>query len=237
MQPLRDQVALITGASSGIGQAIALALAQSGATVCLLARNRDALLAVQKQIPTPSHLFPCDLADDTQINNLPAQLEKEAAPIDILIHSAATYFQEPLESAPVDHFDLQYRINLRAPYLLTQKFLPQLKRQPGQVLFINSSTGVSARPGVTQYAAVKHGLKGLADAFRAEIAPAGIRVISIYPGQTATPMQQRRHELEHRDYHPEKLIQPQDIASAVLNAITLPRNATITDLHIRPSPN
>jgi NAD(P)-dependent dehydrogenase (short-subunit alcohol dehydrogenase family) len=160
---------------------------------------------------------------------------REAGPIDILVHSAAVFFQEPLETAPVEEFDLQYRINLRAPYLLTQLFLPQLKRRPGQVVFINSSTGQNARPTVTQYAAVKHGLRGLADAFRMEVAPAGVRVISVYPGQTATAMQERRYAIEGKRYEPEKLIQPADVASAVLTVVAMPRTAVVTDLHVRPA--
>jgi NAD(P)-dependent dehydrogenase (short-subunit alcohol dehydrogenase family) len=231
---LNKQIALVTGASSGIGQAIALALTQRGAIVCLLARNRQALAAAQKDLPGDTRLMPCDVSEDQQIWDLPGRIAREAGNVDILVHSAAAYFQAPLESAPVEEFDIQYRINLRAPYLLTQRLLPHLKQRPGQVVFINSSTGVVARPNVTQYAAVKHGLKGLADAFRAEVAPAGIRVISVYPGQTATPMQQRRHEIEGKAYHPEKLIQPADVASAVVNAIAMPRTAVITDLHIRP---
>jgi NADP-dependent 3-hydroxy acid dehydrogenase YdfG len=109
-----------------------------------------------------------------------------------------------------------------------------LKERRGQVVFINSTTGVNARPTVTQYAAVKHGLKGLADSLRPEVAAAGVRVISLYPGQTATPMQERRHALEGKTYCPEKLIQPADVAGALVTAVAMPRNAVVTDLHIRP---
>jgi NAD(P)-dependent dehydrogenase (short-subunit alcohol dehydrogenase family) len=235
MEALNDQIALITGAAGGIGRAIARELARAGARVGLLGRTREALEAVADDIGGRSFILPCDLADDSQVRALPQKVLREAGPIDLLVHSAAVYFQEPLETAPVEEFDLQYRINLRAPYLLTQLFLPQLKRRPGQVVFINSSTGVNARPTVTQYAAVKHGLRGLADAVRMEIAPAGVRVISIYPGQTATPMQQRRYSIEGKPYHPENLIQPEDVASAVLTAVAMPRTAVVTDLHVRPA--
>src|SRR3954469_7295835 len=205
MPDLSDQTALVTGASSGIGRAIVAALANLGARVCLLGRDRESLGLAAQDAGGRTLLFPCDLADDTQLADLEPRLSREAGTIDLLVHSAAAYHQEPLETAPVEHFDEQYRVNLRAPFLLTQKLLPHLKRRPGQIVFINSSTGVPARPGVTQYAAVKHGLKGLADALRAELAPAGIRVISLYPGQTSTPMQQRRYQLENKPYHPEKL--------------------------------
>jgi NAD(P)-dependent dehydrogenase (short-subunit alcohol dehydrogenase family) len=237
MEELSNQIALITGAAGGIGRAIALALADRGMTVCLVGRTRQSLEAVAGEIgPARAKVIACDIADDAQVAALPERVLTEAgAPVDVLVHSAAVYHQEPLETAPVAHFDEQYRVNLRAPYILTQALLPQLKRRPGQVVFINSSTGLTARPGVSQYAAVKHGLKGLADAFRAEINPAGVRVISVYPGQTATPMQQRRYAIEGRPYQPERLIQPADVASVVANTIALPRTAEVTDVQIRPT--
>ena len=235
MEDLTDQIAMVTGAAGGIGEAVAIALGRLGMAVCLVGRTRESLEGVANRVGGGrSYVFPCDLADDSQIATLPGRVEREAGPVDLVVHGAAVYFQEPLETAPVEEFDLQYRINLRAPYVLTQKLLPQLKRRPGQVVFVNSSTGVNARPSVTQYAAVKHGLRGLADAFRQEIAPAGVRVISVYPGQTATPMQERRYRIEGKEYRPEQLIQPADVAAAVVNAVTLPRTAQITDVHVRP---
>jgi NAD(P)-dependent dehydrogenase (short-subunit alcohol dehydrogenase family) len=234
MESLSDRVALVTGASGGIGRAIALDLARLGARVCLVGRTVPALAKLQAEIGDRALAFACDVGNDAHVAVLPDQVAKATGPIDVLIHSAAVYHQQPLETAPVADFDEQYRINLRAPYLLTQHFLPQLKQRRGQVVFINSSTGVNARPGVSQYAAVKHGLKGLADALRFEVAPAGIRVISVYPGQTATAMQQRRHQIEGKPYDPANLIQPADVASAVSNAVTMPRSAEVTDVHIRP---
>jgi NAD(P)-dependent dehydrogenase (short-subunit alcohol dehydrogenase family) len=234
MEDLKDRVAMVTGAAGGIGQAIAVALGQLGMAVCLVGRTRESLEGVANRIAGKSYVFPCDLTDDPAVAALPGRVEREAGAVDLVVHSAAVYFQEPLETGPVEEFDLQYRINLRAPYLLTQKLLPQLKRQRGQVVFVNSSTGVTPRPGVTQYAAVKHGLRGMADAFRMEVAEDGVRVISVYPGQTATGMQERRYRIEGKDYRPEKLIQPEDLAAAVVNAVTLPRTAQITDVHVRP---
>jgi NAD(P)-dependent dehydrogenase (short-subunit alcohol dehydrogenase family) len=234
MEDLNDQVALVTGAGGGIGRAIVAGLASLGVRVCLLGRDREAMGLAAEEAGGRTLLFQCDLGDDLQVTQLPDRIAREAGGVDILVHGAAAYFQQPLETAPVEEFDIQYRINLRAPFLLTQKLLPQLKRRPGQVVFINSSTGVAARPGVTQYAAVKHGLKGLADAFRAEINPAGVRVISVYPGQTATPMQRRRHEIEGWEYRPERLIQPADVADAVVAALRTGRSAEVTDVHVRP---
>jgi NAD(P)-dependent dehydrogenase (short-subunit alcohol dehydrogenase family) len=234
MEDLKDRVAVVTGAAGGIGRAIAVALGDLGMAVGLVGRTARSLETVANQLRGKSYVFPCDLTDDSQLGGLPGRIEREAGGVDLVVHSAAVYFQEALATAPVEEFDQQYRINLRAPYVLTQKLLPQLKARRGQVVFINSSTGVTPRPFVTQYAAVKHGLRGMADAFRMEVADDGVRVISVYPGQTATPMQERRYAIEGKTYRPEKLIQPADVAAAVVTAVTLPRNAQITDVHVRP---
>jgi NAD(P)-dependent dehydrogenase (short-subunit alcohol dehydrogenase family) len=234
MDDLTGQVALVTGAAGGIGRAVAAALARREMVVCLLGRNEAALAAVAAEIGAGARVVPCDLTDDARVAALPERLGREAGGVDVVVHCAAVYFQEPLETAPVEHFDLQYRVNLRAPYVLTQALLPQVKRRPGQIVFINSTTGIAARPGVTQYAAVKHGLKGMADALRAELAPAGVRVVSVYPGQTATPMQERRYAIEGRAYDPARLIQPADVAEVVATAVSLPRTAEVTDVQVRP---
>jgi short-subunit dehydrogenase len=205
-------------------------------TVCLVGRTAAGLQAVAREIGSRARVMLCDIAEDAQVAGLPGRVVAEAGgPVDVLVHSAAVYYQEALETAPVAHFDEQYRVNLRAPYVLTQAFLPQLKARRGQVVFINSTTGMVARPGVSQYAAVKHGLKGLADAFRAEVNPAGVRVISVYPGQTATAMQERRYAIEGRAYQPERLIQPADVAAVVVNAVGLARTAEVTDIQVRPA--
>ena len=85
-----------------------------------------------------------------------------------------------------------------------------------------------------QYAATQHALRAIADSLRAEVNPQGVRVLSVFPGRTATPMQARLCELEGKAYSPERLIQPEDIASTVIHALTLPRTAEITEISIRP---
>jgi NAD(P)-dependent dehydrogenase (short-subunit alcohol dehydrogenase family) len=101
MEALNDQIALITGAAGGIGRAIATSLARAGVRICLLGRTREALEEVARGISGRSWVIPCDLADDSQVRSLPHKVLREAGPIDLLIHSAAVYFQEPLETAPV----------------------------------------------------------------------------------------------------------------------------------------
>ncbi|AEB11299.1 SDR family oxidoreductase [Marinithermus hydrothermalis] len=229
--------AVITGASSGIGRAIALELAQRGAHLHLVGRDPTRLEQVAEAARAAggtARVYRADLAEDAALEALArdlAALER----VDVLVHSAGVVALGPVATAPVEKLDWQYRVNLRAPFALTQALLPALERARGQVVFINSGAGLRANAGWSQYAATKHGLKALADALRAEVAPRGVRVISVYPGRTATPMQAEVHRAEGRAYHPERFVQPEDVALEVLAALSLPARAVVTDLSIRPA--
>jgi NAD(P)-dependent dehydrogenase (short-subunit alcohol dehydrogenase family) len=140
----------------------------------------------------------------------------------------------PIEEAPVEDFDRQYRTNVRGPYVLTQALLPMFRGSRGEVVFVNSSIVLNARAGTGQYAATKLALKAIADSLRAEVNADGRRVLSVFLGRTATPMQETIHDREGRDYHPDRLLQPEDVAAVVLSAVSLPRTAEVTDINIRP---
>lgn len=231
------QVAVVTGASSGIGKAIALELAAQGAILCLVGRKVEALETIAKSVraTAPSVLsYQVDLTLDEDIQKLKARLEQDVGQVDLLVHSAGVIALGQIKTAPVEDFDWQYRTNVRAPYVLTQALLPLLIPRRGQIVFVNSSAGLSARAGVGQYAATKHALKAIADSLRAEVNADGLRVLSVFPGRTASPMQAAVHELEDKAYYPEHLLQPQDVAAVVLNALSLPRSAEVTDIGIRP---
>ena len=237
MHILRGHIAVVTGAGSGVGQAIAGALAAQGATVCLVGRTLATLEATARGVnraETLMRCYPTDLTHDGTVQALAEQLRRDWEGIDILVHSAGVHAMGKLEAAPVTDLDLQYRTNVRAPYLLTQALLPLLRRQQGQVVFINSSVGLTARGQVGPYAATKHALKALADSLREEVNAEGVRVLSVYLGRTASPMQARIHATEGKTYHPEYLLQPSDVAAVVLNALCLPRTAEVTDISIRP---
>ncbi len=232
-----DQVAAVTGASSGIGRALALSLAQQGARLALIGRNTKVLaeVAAQTRQRSPQVVYyAADLGQDPEITQTIDHVLHDFEGVDILIHSAGLLMQAPLETARIDDFDRLYRVNTRAPYVLTQALLPQLRGRRGQVVFINSSVGQHARADVGQYAASKHALKAIADSLRDEVNTDGIRVLSVYLGRTASPLQERLHQEEGRPYRPERLIQPSDVAAVVLNALSLPRTAEVTDIHIRP---
>jgi NADP-dependent 3-hydroxy acid dehydrogenase YdfG len=227
------QIAVVTGASSGIGKAIALGLAAQGITLCLLGRDLETLNAIVQSAPD-SKSYQVELTQDEDILNLTTSIQQDFGQVDILIHCAGIFSMGTTETSSIKEFDRQYHTNVRAPYLLTQTLLPMLKARQGQIVFVNSSAGLNARGSVGQYAATKHALKAIADSLREEVNAHQIRVISVFPGRTATPMQAIIHQMEGKPYHPANLMQPEDVASAVINALTLPRTAEVTDINIRP---
>jgi NADP-dependent 3-hydroxy acid dehydrogenase YdfG len=109
-----------------------------------------------------------------------------------------------------------------------------LKARQGQVVFINSSSALTAKPTTAQYDSTKHALKAIADSLRGEVNKHGVRVLSVYLGRTASDMQARVHQMEGKPYRPELLLQPEDVASVVINALSLPRTAEVTDISMRP---
>lgn len=224
---MKDQVALITGASGGIGSAIARALAEEGVRLFLVGRNLEKL--------TGGEAFQADLTDDAQLRATAAKVREVFGGVDILVHSIGLFRAGPIATSPVEDLDAQYRVNLRVPYLLTQELLPSLIERQGQVVFVNSGAGSHpARGSWGAYSATKHGLRALADSLRDEVNKKGVRVLTVFPGRTATPMQEEVHRFEGRTYDPSRFLQPEDVAAAVLQALRLPRTAELTDLHIRP---
>lgn len=237
MTDLTNQVAVVTGASGGIGRAVALGLANDGATVFLVGRDGAALASVAERARAAGAravILEGDLTSDDTISELAARLQRECGRADILVHCAGIISQGAVESAPVEDFDRQFRINARAPYLLTQVLLPMLKETQGQVVFVNSTVGLNARANVGQYAATKHALRALADSLRDEVNAEGLRVLSVFLGRTDSPMQAAIQEVEGRAYTPGKLVQPDDVAAAILCALRMPRSAEVAEITIRP---
>jgi NAD(P)-dependent dehydrogenase (short-subunit alcohol dehydrogenase family) len=237
MNHFTDHVAVVTGAGSGIGKAIALALAAQGAALALVGRRPDPLEAVAeatRRLGVEARCYSADVSCAEDISKLGAALRRDFSRFDILVHSAGVHLRGPVAKAPGQEFDLHYRTNLLGPYLLTQELLPLLLERRGQVAFINSSAGLTARANIGQFAATKHALKAIADSLRDEVNPHGVRVLSVYPGRTATPNQERLCALEQRPYRPDRLMQPEDVAAVTVHALCLPRTAEVTEIKIRP---
>ena len=237
MISLENRVVVVTGASQGIGRAIALGLAKKKAVLFLVARNGSALQEVADIARTSSPrvmLQAADLAVDGADTEIAESLGQEFGGLDGLVHCACAFSMGALETASVDELDRLYRINVRMPYGLTQSLLPLLKRRKGQITFVNSSQGMQARACVGQFAASQHALKAIADSLRDEVNVDGIRVLSVYCGRTATPRMEAMYKLEGREYRPELLLQAEDVAEAVINALVMPLTAEVTNITLRP---
>ena len=160
---MKDQVVLITGASGGIGSAIASALAAEGVRLFLVDRAPE-------RLTVPGEVFQADLTDDVQLRAAAGRVREIYGGVDVLIHSIGLFRAGPIETAPVEDLDAQYRVNLRVPYLLTQELLPSLIERRGQVVFLNSSAGSHPAKGSWgAYSATKHALRAVADSLRDEV--------------------------------------------------------------------
>ena len=240
MLAFNNQTAVVTGASSGIGKAIAVALAAQGAALCLIGRKLETLELTAESVRAKAARvvsYQADLTIDETVQELKAKVQRQFGSIDLLIHCAGVISIGPVESAPVEDLDWQYRINVRGPYLLTQTLLPMLRTHQGQIVFINSLVGLKAKANSSQYSVTKHALKALADSLRGEVNPDGLRVLSVFLGRTASPLQAEVHRMEGRPFRPELLVHPANVASVVLNALSLSRTAEVTDISIRHAIN
>jgi short-subunit dehydrogenase len=223
----KNKRALVTGASSGIGLAIALALAAEGAHIHAVARSWP-------KPPAGWQLHNADFTVEADIRRLAAEVSASATPLDLLIHCAGALEIGTVADFPIAQLDVMYQVNVRAPFLLTQLLMPQLTQTQGQITFINSSAAVAPNTALAGYSCAKAAMKSIADCLRLEVNPSGVRVMSVYPGKTASIMQERAHTLAGKPYDAASLMQPEDVAQMVLSALALPKTAEMTDLHIRP---
>ncbi len=235
-QPFEGQTALVTGASSGIGRAIAQDLARHGAAVHLTGRDAGRLSEVAAGIKAAggeAFQHPVDLTDDSQLASLVSHVLARSSGLNLVVHSAGTCTLDPVVGTKTEDLDRNWAVNFRAPFLLTRDLMPFIMAAGGQVVFINSGAGLNAGGMWGAYAASKHALKALADSLRHEVAGQNVRVLSVYPGRTASPMQEAVKAREGQPYNPERLIQPADVSRMVCQALALPRTAQVIDINVR----
>jgi NADP-dependent 3-hydroxy acid dehydrogenase YdfG len=236
MAPRPFRHAVVTGASSGIGRAVAVRLASGGTEVVGIGRDSDRLAGlVQDAAAGRIRPLVLDLADGAAVDRVGHDLARELPELDLLVHAAGVYARAPLADGPVAELDRVFAVNLRAPYLLTQLLLPSLIRAEGQVAFVNST--IVQRPAADEiaYAASKAALRALADGLRQEVGGTGVRVLSVYAGRTDTPMQETVHRLEGRPLDADRLLAPADVAEALAAALAAAPGAQVTDVVVRPA--
>ncbi|WP_203579351.1 SDR family oxidoreductase [Microbacterium hibisci] len=223
---------LITGAGSGIGAALADRLAERGDELWLLVRDAGRAAQLRARFPHAQTLVG-DLADPGRLSwafshqSLPARL-------DSLVHVAGVVELGAVGETPVATWQHQLNVNAVAPAELTRLMLPALRTARGRVVFVNSGAGLRVSPEWGSYAASKFAVRAIADALREEERANGVGVTTVYPGRTATPMQEKVHQQEGADYDASQWIDPASVAATILTALDLPRDADLTELTVRP---
>lgn len=234
-QWLAGRVAVVTGASGGIGGAIASRLVSEGAIVTAVGRDQDRLDALlSAPCGGSATLRQLDLTDDRSRNSLVAELASGPR-VDLLVLSAGAHSRGEHTDASIDDLDGMYASNVRAPYALIQELLPMLRAGGGDIVVINSTQGVHAASGVGQYAATQHAMRAVTDSLRQEVNKDGVRVCIVHLGRVATRMQEAVFREEGRPYPPELLLQPDEVATVVATLLALPAGAEVTEIHLRPA--
>lgn len=229
---LENKVAIITGASRGIGKNIALNLAQEGTHVALIARSERELAATAfacEQYGVTAKFYPFDLTEIDKIPELVGKIQKDFKVVHILINDAGRYVEgDPIES-DLKIWDQTLDLNFKAVYHLTQEVLKIFPEDSeAAVINISSISGLTTTGGGEIYNASKAALKSYAGCLYEDVRERGIKVTTIYPGYVNTSMTSGDR------LDPDKMIQPEDIASAVNWALKIPETSCPTDITIRP---
>ena len=238
MSRFGDRVAVVAGATGAIGGAVARSLAGEGACLLLLGRDEARLREIGTELEEGGvavRTVAGDLTGQPAVEAAGAAVESLGDGVDLLVHAAGAFRAGSVESAPAGDLDLQFAVNVRAPYLLTRRLLPALRARRGLVVFVNSTAGLGAVAGSAAYAASKHALRAVADGLRAEVNADGVRVLSVYPGRTRGRMQREVCRGLGQRYDEERFLDPADVAAAIVDAAALPPSAEVYDLRLRPA--
>lgn len=229
---LVGRVALITGATRGIGLAIARALAIEGCTLVLTARDENGLKKLSRELRS-NHLLAqaCDVRDPHSIDDLFHSIRAQFPTLDLLINNAGIAHENlPIDKLPYPVWTDVFATNVHGAFLITQSALALMKRG-GTIVNNLSIAATRVFPGSAAYNASKHAALGLTNTLREELRPRGIRVIGLLPGATDTDIWNTLWPGAPRN----KMMSPETVAKALLEAILLPPNATVENLEILPT--
>ena len=231
---MTEAIAIVTGATGGMGREIVADLARTH-HVYALGRNDDALaeLGALSNVTPVSADLAADLLDGGQA---PSSLSPllELTRIDVLVHAAAIATKFSVESARVGDWRTAMDVNVVVPAELTRRLLPALRAARGTVVFINSGAGRGSYGDNIVYAATKHALYALADGLRKAESQAGVRVSTVAPGPTDTPMLEKLQAQAGQAYVPEHYIEPVEVARAIRTVVDAGPSTQITDVSVRP---
>src|SRR5277367_2939046 len=233
--PLSNQVAVVTGAARGIGEAIALRLAGMGAAVLLTARDQPRLAEVKAEIEQrggKAFVLPCDLTDERAVAALGERVQKEHGRCDILVNNAGIgVLRKPLIELPVEEWDKMMHTNLRGPYLMIRSLAPlMISANSGHIINISSLAGKNALPDGTAYSASKWGLNGLTYSVAEELRQYNVRVSVIAPGSVNTTFGGPGSTKDRT-----RLVQPGDVAQVVAMLVTQSPTSFVSEVLLRPT--
>jgi NADP-dependent 3-hydroxy acid dehydrogenase YdfG len=246
-QRLQEVVALVTGASSGIGEATAAVLAEEGARVALVARRKDRLDALAERIGGDRSLaIEADVTDPGQVTGAVERTVSELGRLDILVNNAGVMLLGPIVEAPVEEWERMVQLNLLGLLYCTHAALPHLleaadtePRSVADVVNISSVAGRVARLNSGVYNATKHGVGAFSESLRQEVTARHVRVTLIEPGATATELafQNRPEILEGmtQTFGGIEIMHAEDIAEAIRYAVTQPRRVAVNEILVRPT--
>ena len=222
---LGGKTALVTGGGGGIGREIATRLKAAGANVAICGRNVEKLEAAAHAIGGALTL-PGDLLDDTYVQSCVDRTVETFGGLDILINNAGVALSKPFAETTIEDFDRVMATNVRAPFLLIRRALPQLRKARGRVINIASVVAHKGYPLQSAYAASKHALLGLSKSLANELYEDGVRVHVISPGGVYTDMA----KVARPDLSPDGLISAAEVADAVMFLLSLDKNAVIDEI-------
>ena len=233
-ETLHDTTAVVTGASKGIGKAIAISLAKAGVHVVLAARHEKELTQVQQQIRDGGGScisVQTDVANEAQVARLMKTSAQEFGTVDFLINNAGYgVFAKVLDTNVAD-YDGMMNVNLRGVFLCCKAVLPlMIGKKKGAIINIASLAGKNSFVGGATYSATKWGLIGFSRSLMLEVREFNIRVVTICPGSVNT-------DFSNHTKDSDKIIQPQDVADTVLFALTMPARSNASEIDIRPTVN
>ena len=229
-------VALVTGATAGIGRAIAFALGREGYSVGVCARSAGAvqsLLSDLRKAGIASAGRDADVADPVAVADLVRHVTEALGPVDVLVNNAGVGYLKPFAELTLEEWDRTMATNLRSMYIVTREVLPGMRsRRNGAIINIASLAGKNAVVGGTAYAASKHAVLGFSKSLMLEVRKEGVRVAAICPGSVSTEFGRGRTVPKiSRD----GILAPEDVAEAVVATLRLPARALMSEIDLRPS--
>jgi NAD(P)-dependent dehydrogenase (short-subunit alcohol dehydrogenase family) len=238
---IKDKVAVVTGASKGIGRETAMALARFGANLAVSARSSTLLESLAEEIKETGRnalTFSGDMSKETDIKRFIGKTAEHFGRIDILVNNAGIGHFFPAADMPTELWDEMFNLNVRGLFLTTREALPFL-RKPGEAVIANvvSLAGKNAFGGGSGYAASKHAVLGFSRCLMLEERKNGIRVLAICPGSVDTHFFQAQQSPQgfKMEPNPEKILKAADIANTISHMISMPQEALISEIDIRPT--